>query len=552
MEQVQQLNLLRESNVMLRDDNVRANKRVTELEKEKSKATAAIEPLKKSLKDVQATKGSLEADKAALTKEVGNWKERVKSMTSKFHQIDPTEHTEALAKVDTLTKELGSAKQLLTRTRQEFSKAKTNVDKLTKEKEALVKQVAEKSKGTNGMKELKEKLASKETELKGSNVRLEKFRELLRKMKADSHAKVKRIEELEGELTKAKEAGGKEKEKEKEKEEARANASGAADASAVNEEAAKREKALAKMKQSKADKAAKLAKLKVEKEEKEKLEELRVQKRKMLEKQKTIKLKQAKAAEKETADKIAADKAAADKAAANKVAAEKEESATPTRKRSMAEANPLDESKAEEPAAKKPVFGSGLNSGAAPFTFGASKTTTDKSSDGDAKPAAAAATSTFGNISSTGSSTFSSGTSPFLKLAPPGGAGGEAKPKLQFGTKSTFSLPIPTAKTEAPSVNIFGGGAAKAGGSGSSPLFGGAPGASKIVFGSGSLGGGGGFGGMKKAEEKVEEIGGGREVRGGMRRRSMRTTRKTRGRSFKWRAAAGLGAITGIIWFALF
>ena len=492
MEQVQQLNLLRESNVMLRDDNVRANKRVTELEKEKSKATAAIEPLKKKLKDGQATNGSLEADKAALTKEVGNWKERVKSMTSKFHQIDPTEHTEALAKTETLAKELASAKQLLTRTRQEFSKAKINVDKLTKEKETLTKQVVEKSKGSSGMKELKEKLASKETELKGSNDRLEKFRELLRKMKSDSHTKAKKIEELEGELAKAKEAGGKEKDKEKEKEkdkeEGGTSASGAAEVgTVVNEEAAKREKALAKMKQSKADKAAKLAKAKAEKEkdEREALEELRAQKKKMLEKQKNIKLKQMKAAEKEIGD-IAT--------------AEKEESATPTRKRSMAEANPLDESKTEEPAAKKAVFGQGLNSGAAPFTFGASKTT-DKSSDGESKPAAA--TSTFGSIRSTGASAFGSGTSPFLKLAPPGaGAGGEAKPKLQFGTKSTFSLPVPVAKTEAPSVNIFGSSAAKTAGSGSSPLFGGTQGASKVVFGTGTLGGGG-FG-AKRAAEKIE------------------------------------------------
>jgi len=289
MEQVQQLNLLRESNVMLRDDNVRVTKKVTDLEKEKQKALAAIEPLEKKLNDSQAKAGSLEADKTALTKEVGNWKERVKSMTSKFHQIDPTEHTEALAKAETLAKESASAKQLLTRTRQEFGKAKNLVEKLKKEKEVLSTEkdsLAKKLKAGAGeggkMKELTEKLAGKETELKGSNDRLEKFREILRKMKSDSGAKVKRIEELEGEVARLKAGGGgvggggKKGGKGKEKEDGAGvgvgmGAEGGEETSNVSEEVAMREKALAKMKQSKADKAAKLAKLKEKEKEKEKL-----------------------------------------------------------------------------------------------------------------------------------------------------------------------------------------------------------------------------------------------------------------------------------------
>ena len=102
--------MLRDSNSMLRADNDKHFAKVEGLGKQLASANGKLEPLKKKVKDFESQVAASEADKEALKKEVNSWKTRVQSLTNKYHQVDPADHTEALEKVKKLEGDLASAK----------------------------------------------------------------------------------------------------------------------------------------------------------------------------------------------------------------------------------------------------------------------------------------------------------------------------------------------------------------------------------------------------------------------------------------------------------
>lgn len=150
VDEVSQLNLLRESNNMLRNDNEKHKEKIKVLTKELAEAKAREEPLQKNVKDIESKVAALTADKEALKKEVNNWKDRVQSLTSKYHQIDPTEHAEALAKAEKLEKDVANAKTEATNAKTLLQKTRTELVKSNKEKETLKKTLAAANKKAGG------------------------------------------------------------------------------------------------------------------------------------------------------------------------------------------------------------------------------------------------------------------------------------------------------------------------------------------------------------------------------------------------------------------
>ena len=129
----EQLVLLRESNTTLREQSTKMSAKLKEVHAQLSSANTAATPSKEKIRSMEVEKASLEAEKESLSREAEAWKNRVSSLVSKFNQIDPTEHAQALESIDKLKGECASFKSFKEKAVSESSKAKGIVTKLNKE-----------------------------------------------------------------------------------------------------------------------------------------------------------------------------------------------------------------------------------------------------------------------------------------------------------------------------------------------------------------------------------------------------------------------------------
>mmetsp|Transcript_59757 Transcript_59757/g.177074 ORF Transcript_59757/g.177074 Transcript_59757/m.177074 type:complete len:2177 (-) Transcript_59757:51-6581(-) len=207
----EQLTLLRESNSLLREEAGKTERLLEATRKELGELKMSSEPAEARCRDLVADKAALEAEKASLVREVDSWKSRVQSLVSKFNQIDPEEHTQALARADSLSRKCESLKILKEKADKECIATKALLVRLNKEitvhklqldsaKSSLAKSQAEKAnfqktasvasaltKERDQFKEAAKKAddAIKRTkaDLAAATTRVENFQKMLRKMK---------------------------------------------------------------------------------------------------------------------------------------------------------------------------------------------------------------------------------------------------------------------------------------------------------------------------------------------------------------------------------
>jgi nucleoprotein TPR len=204
-----QLNLLRDSNTLLREEAEKLRTTVLSSKNEVDAfktSSASSEEMKKNLDGKIA---ALEAEKLSLKKELDSWKERVASLVSKFHQIDPEEHKKALKESEALKKEMTSLNAWKKTTEEESVRIRniastlnkrmkelrtvneaqiTEISKLGAEKATLASASSVgSSAAAKERDQLKEKVskmekdaASAQTELKGASDRTDLLRERLR------------------------------------------------------------------------------------------------------------------------------------------------------------------------------------------------------------------------------------------------------------------------------------------------------------------------------------------------------------------------------------
>jgi len=199
----EQLVLLRESNKLLREESEKLDKKIQVLEKETDDAKKAFGPADEKCRELEVDKAALEAEKASLVREVDVWKERVTSLVTKFHQIDPEEHSKALAQVEECKKECAklntakenaerqsaAAKNLIIQKNKEMNKfkslyetSKINLDKAKKELETVQKEKAS-ALSEKEINQLKEDKKTASQELASTKVRVENLSEILKRHK---------------------------------------------------------------------------------------------------------------------------------------------------------------------------------------------------------------------------------------------------------------------------------------------------------------------------------------------------------------------------------
>ena len=106
----EQLVLLRESNIMLREESQKVTKKLSEVQSQFDTLKFSTAPQTEKMKSMEVERASLEAEKESLSREVEAWKNRVHNLVSKFNQIDPEDYAQALASVDQLKGECSSLK----------------------------------------------------------------------------------------------------------------------------------------------------------------------------------------------------------------------------------------------------------------------------------------------------------------------------------------------------------------------------------------------------------------------------------------------------------
>ena len=88
---INELNLLRESNVTLRHENERNLRRATELEAKVSDLTSQLSPLEERSRSLQAEVESKDDQIRLLTEDNERWKHRNQQILQKYERIDPVE-----------------------------------------------------------------------------------------------------------------------------------------------------------------------------------------------------------------------------------------------------------------------------------------------------------------------------------------------------------------------------------------------------------------------------------------------------------------------------
>ena len=88
---INELNLLRESNVTLRNENERNTRRAAELETKVSQLTSQMAPLEERVRVLQAEMESKDDQMRLLTEDNERWKNRNQQILQKYERIDPVE-----------------------------------------------------------------------------------------------------------------------------------------------------------------------------------------------------------------------------------------------------------------------------------------------------------------------------------------------------------------------------------------------------------------------------------------------------------------------------
>jgi len=202
----EQLLLIRESNTMLREESQKVSKKMSEVQSQLNKLRASTAPQSEKMKGMEVEQAALVAEKDSLAREVEAWKNRVHSLVSKFHQIDPEEHVQALASVEKLKEECASLKTKKEQADANFVKTKGTVTRLNKEisshkasiemfKASLQKSNKEKEDSTKlankkiaeaqaATKKAESHLKQAKTEVDGLSSRVNNFRKMMQKMQA--------------------------------------------------------------------------------------------------------------------------------------------------------------------------------------------------------------------------------------------------------------------------------------------------------------------------------------------------------------------------------
>lgn len=130
MEKINQLNILRESNVTLREENEKNMKKAGSLEVKLKEVERTTEPLKEEVRTLQAELEAKASEIKTLEEDCARWRTRSQQILAKYERIDPVEHQKLKEDTQALRAEVDSLKAVKFDREKEMDsvKEKLNVD----------------------------------------------------------------------------------------------------------------------------------------------------------------------------------------------------------------------------------------------------------------------------------------------------------------------------------------------------------------------------------------------------------------------------------------
>ncbi|CAH8830962.1 unnamed protein product [Trichobilharzia szidati] len=187
MERVEQLNLVTESNRLLRHEREILRSKLSEAEDQLAKLNKEIDPLKQSNSDLIAQKDILISDKRSLEEERDRWKERCSRLVETAQRMDPEQYKLACNERDELQRKLNRAEEEVQSNANKLSELRNESDEKIRSLNTLLDELrnsyhqAEQKISALSVQEnlLKEDLGAKETTIM-------KLREIGRKYRQET------------------------------------------------------------------------------------------------------------------------------------------------------------------------------------------------------------------------------------------------------------------------------------------------------------------------------------------------------------------------------
>ncbi|KAL5021860.1 hypothetical protein ScPMuIL_001015 [Solemya velum] len=175
MRKVENLNLLMDSNKLLREEKDKMFQQLKESEAKVKKLEQDIHPLQANIRHVQAQRESLITDKVSLQGEVDRWKARTNQLIEQANKKDPDEHRRLVQEKEQLRKQLTVMTEENHKHKSEMSRLNINIQGKESEISKLTNtvQVKEKEQAATKQEIIKMKsdmeLLQKEVELKSGD-----------------------------------------------------------------------------------------------------------------------------------------------------------------------------------------------------------------------------------------------------------------------------------------------------------------------------------------------------------------------------------------------
>jgi len=122
MRRIETLNLLQDSNKLLREDRDRAVATLKDTQERLGRVEAEVNPLRESANDLSVQRDSLEKEMEILQGEVDRWKLRTNQLIEQCNKNDPEEFKKALEERDQIKRQLNSVNDEMRRFRGEMSR----------------------------------------------------------------------------------------------------------------------------------------------------------------------------------------------------------------------------------------------------------------------------------------------------------------------------------------------------------------------------------------------------------------------------------------------
>ncbi|XP_041484562.1 nucleoprotein TPR-like isoform X2 [Lytechinus variegatus] len=214
MKKVQSLNVVTDSNRLLREEKERLEQQLQQLKAKVSELEAAIIPRQEQTRTITAQRDALAAEKVALSNEVNRWKQRTNQLIEKSNRTDPEEYKKLLAERDQnkkliseKTEEIMRHKADVSRLKSELGQQKTEISRLhmtvnsTKNEKSVVE---------NSLKaeiaSVKASFAAKQDELVNKDKTINQVKKIGRRYKAQYEEVKLQFDKLQEEVDKEKTA----------------------------------------------------------------------------------------------------------------------------------------------------------------------------------------------------------------------------------------------------------------------------------------------------------------------------------------------------------